>query len=519
MTDLNHSQNLAMQQHAGCFHVPFLLPVLVAVVGVLVACPSQAQFTYTTNNGTVTITGYTGTDANVVIPTTIDGLPVTSIGYEALDAISLTSVTIPNSVTNIGDGAFSYCSSLTTIAVDLANQNYSSIGGVLFDKDQKTLIRYPSAKDGASYTIPNSVTGIGDSAFFFTSLTSITIPNSVTSIGGAAFSQCNGLTNVTIPSSVTNIGILAFGDASLTAITVDSANRNYSSIGGVLFDKSQKTLIQYPAANSGASYTIPDSVTNIGDSAFGGCYSLTSVTIPNSVTSIGDSAFSGSGLTSVTIGKSVTSIGNYAFVGDHSLTSVTIPNSVTSVGDSAFDDCGSLTNVTIGNSVTSIGDGAFFNCSSLANVTIPNGVTGIGDDAFAGCFSLTSVYFQGNAPSLGAFVFGGFPWSIQYPMDNATAYYLPGTTGWSMNFGGIPTALWSLPYPMVLNSSLGVRSNQFGLTVSWATNATVVVEATGDLSNRKWSALTTNALSGGTFYFTDPQWTKYPSRFYRVRSQ
>jgi hypothetical protein len=474
MTDLNHSQNLAMQQHAGCFHVPFLLPVLVAVVGVLVACPSQAQFTYTTNNGTVTITGYTGTDANVVIPTTIDGLPVTSIGYEALDAISLTSVTIPNSVTNIGDGAFSYCSSLTTIAVDLANQNYSSIGGVLFDKDQKTLIRYPSAKDGASYTIPNSVTGIGDSAFFFTSLTSITIPNSVTSIGGAAFSQCNGLTNVTIPSSVTNIGILAFGDASLTAITVDSANRNYSSIGGVLFDKSQKTLIQYPAANSGASYTIPDSVTNIGDSAFGGCYSLTSVTIPNSVTS---------------------------------------------VGDSAFDDCGSLTNVTIGNSVTSIGDGAFFNCSSLANVTIPNGVTGIGDDAFAGCFSLTSVYFQGNAPSLGAFVFGGFPWSIQYPMDNATAYYLPGTTGWSMNFGGIPTALWSLPYPMVLNSSLGVRSNQFGFIVSWATNLNVVVEAATDLANPIWSAVQTNTLTSGSFYFSDPQWENYPSRFYRVRSQ
>jgi hypothetical protein len=103
--------------------------------------------------------------------------------------------------------------------------------------------------------------------------------------------------------------------------------------------------------------------------------------------------------------------------------------------------------------------------------------------------------------------------------SNAAAYYLPGTTGWGSTFGGIPTALWSLSYPMILNSSLGVQSNQSDFTVSWATNLNVVVEAATDLSNPFWSPLTTNALSGGTFYFTDPQWTNYPSRFYRVRSQ
>jgi hypothetical protein len=103
--------------------------------------------------------------------------------------------------------------------------------------------------------------------------------------------------------------------------------------------------------------------------------------------------------------------------------------------------------------------------------------------------------------------------------SNVTAYYLPGTTGWSTNFGGAPTALWTLPYPVVLSGSMGVQTNNFGFTVSWATNASMVVEASSDLKNPKWSPMTTNPLNNGVVNFTDPQWTKYPSRFYRVRSQ
>jgi hypothetical protein len=371
------------------------------------------------------------------------------------DCTRLTNFTIPNSITSIGDYTFYQCATLTSV------------------------------------TIPNSVTNIGDFAISdCTSLTSVTIPNSVTSIGYGAFSG-SSLTNVTIPDSVTTIGGFPFiGCWNLDAISVDSSNQNYGSIGGVLFDKRQTTLIQYPDAKA-ASYTIPNTVTTIGDHAFSDCTSLTSVSIPNSVTVIGNGAF-----------ELCTN-----------LPSIMIPDSVTSIGNGAFSDCTSLTGVTIPNSVISIGGRAFYRCTSLSNVTIPNSVTSIGGAAFALCTNLTGVYFQGNAPTLEE----GFVFENDY---HATAYYLPGITGWSTNYGGVPGALWTLPYPLILNKArgFGVQSNGFSFTVSWATNLSVVVEASSTLSNPIWSPLTTNNLVGGSFYFTDPQWTKYPSRFYRVRS-
>jgi hypothetical protein len=100
--------------------------------------------------------------------------------------------------------------------------------------------------------------------------------------------------------------------------------------------------------------------------------------------------------------------------------------------------------------------------------------------------------------------------------SHAVAYYLPGTTGWGSAFGGIPTALWSLPYPLILGNSLDVRSNQFSFTVSWATNLDVVVEASTNPASSFWQPIQTNTLIGGTSYFSDPQWTNYPSRFYRI---
>ena len=265
------------------------------------------------------------------------GNSVTTIGdYIFKNCDNLTSITIPSSVTSIGGSAFYYCSSFTEINVDEHNPNYSSVDGVLFNKDQTTLICYPTGKAETTYTIPSSVTSIGDSAFYKCSnLTSIEIPDSVTSIGQLAFYYCTSLTDITIPDGVPSIGRSAFYYC--TRLT---------------------------------SINIPSSVTSIGESAFYYCSSLTSITIPNGVTSLGKEAFrSCDNLTSITIPSSVTSIGESAFYYCSSLTSVTISNGVRVIGKSAFKSCGKLTDITIPSSVTGIGDYAFFSCSSLSNIT------------------------------------------------------------------------------------------------------------------------------------------------------
>jgi hypothetical protein len=213
-------------------------------------------------------------------------------------------------------------------------------------------------------------------------------------------------------------------------------------------------------------------------------------------------------------GLTVTTIGQAAFDYCTSLTSVTIGNSVTNIVEFAFSQCYSLTNVTIGNSVISIGEGVFWNCTNLTSVTIPASVTSIGDAAFFICYSLTGVYFQGNSPS---------PTNdgSVFLQDPATVYYLPGTTGWGAMFDGLPTAPWFLPNPVILNEepSFGAGANGFGFTISWATNASIVVEAATNLANPVWIPVSINTLTGGTNYFSDPQWTNHPSRFYRLRSQ
>ena len=315
---------------------------------------------------------------------------------------NLTSVTIPGSVTSIGNYAFSWCTGLTSIEIP---NSVTSIGGSAFY----------GCTGLTSVTIGNSVTSIGDGAFYYcTGLTSVTIPNNVTSIGESAFYGCWSLTSVTIGNSVTSIGDGAFYYCTgLTSVIWNAKNcadfaSNNTPFYANYYDQEMHYDISFDLRPQITSFTFGNEVEYIPANLCNGMSNLTSVTIPNSVTSIGEYAFSNcSGLTSVTIGNSVTSIGSYAFCDCSGLTSVTIGNSVTSIGSYAFCDCSGLTSVTIGNSVTSIGNSAFSRCTGLTSIDIPNSVTSIGGSAFYGCTGLTSVTIGNSVTGIGREAFDG----------------------------------------------------------------------------------------------------------------
>lgn len=458
----------------------------------------RAQYAFTTNNGALTITGYSGSESHLSLPGYVYGLPVTGIGPAAFaGADTLMTVSIPRTITSIAPGAFSFCGLLTSFTVDALNPAYSGIGGVLFNnnKTRPTLIQYPAGRAGG-YIVPQAVFRIESGAFAgATGLTAVQMTNGITQIGAGAFESCTSLTRVSIPDSVLHLGDWAFANCGSLTNAVLSPAKN---IGAATF----------LSCSNLASIVIPSAVTNVGGSAFWGCAKLQSVTLTNGLTGIDADAFawctslgrvalpqtvsnlgqgafySCTGLTNVALGAGLTNIGEHAFAGCTGLKDINIPKSVTTIGAGAFAGCSGLAGVTMTNGVTSIGRetfawctsltglaipetvkgiaaGTFYSCTnlvsvripigmtriesdafawctSLQTVTVPKAVTTLGDRAFAGCMGLISAYFQGPPPRLeGPSVFAG--------AVESTVYYIQGTAGWGPTYGGRPTAIWS-PY-------------------------------------------------------------------------
>jgi len=320
------------------------------------------------------------------------------------------------------------------------------------------LLTSSAAEAQLSYTVTpnNTVTITGYTGGWPMSQTGVIIPATtnglpVTSIGDGAFSGYEGLPSVTIPAGVTNIGLGAFGICS--------------------------NLV---------SVTIPDGVLSIGDGAFENCVQLPNISIPGSVNYLGVSAFSRCyHLTNLTIGDGVPCISSNAFYFCHGLHSIVIPASVTNIGDSAFSEC-DMTNIVILGSDISIGSLGFYDSDRLAGV-----------------------YFAGNAPVADVSVFSIFPG----PSYVATIYYLPGSTGWSPTFAGVPATSWN-PAIKASGPDFGLQGGQFGFDITGNAGLTVMIQACTNLANPVWTPLQTATLTGGVYHFSEPFQPNAPARYY-----
>ncbi|NDC64485.1 MAG: leucine-rich repeat domain-containing protein, partial [Planctomycetia bacterium] len=411
--------------------------------------PLSDFLTVETNDTGLTITGYNGPGGVLQIPAAIDGTPVTAIGYAAFFSNrTIERIILPASVTSIGNQAFEDMTKLDAIDVDAASPRFSSIDGVLFDKAQATLLRFPGNR--ASYTVPDGVTGIADGAFRYTyglqtivvsegvvsigvqafgdchELTSVTLPDSLTSIGFWAFANCWSLTAMTIPANVSMIGtqdefISAFpGCMKLTTLVVAPGNTSFVAVDGVLYDASLTTLMQVPGGKAGP-LTLPSTVNGITHGAFDGCLWLTAITVEEGNTSY-------AGVDGVLFNAAATELVRYpaARAGSY-----TVPAGVIRISQNAFEGASQLDAIVLPDGLVEIEGFVFGGCWSLRSVTIPASVSKIGDNAFSGC-GVTAFYFLGD-PTATTALFPSFETSRL-----ATVYYPRGNGNWSSEFAGLP---------------------------------------------------------------------------------
>jgi hypothetical protein len=326
----------------------------------------------------------------------------------------------------------------------------------------------------------------------------------VVQIARDAFAAKSTITSIAVPASITNIGLSAFASSGLTNISVDPGNQGYSSFSGVLFDKPQAMLVEFPAG-AGGTYIVPQSVISVADQAFSSCTLLTNIVLPPTLHWIGSNAFSNcTGLTSVNIPDGVESIPYGAFANCSALTRVVIPASVANIGPYAFTFCG-LTEIDIPEGTVSIDTASFANATKLTRVRVSKTVESVGTYAFVSCTNLTEIYFEGDCPSLGAEPFGNTP--------KLTVYYSADATGWTSTFGTRPAVMWNATISRVTLSN----DTQVILTITGAAGLSFVVQKSRDLQNSNWSSIHTNRTSDIPIDVSDTETLSAPA-FYRLRS-
>ena len=452
----------------------------------------------------------------VVIPETIEvgtkgEYPVVRIMSESFSGCRSSEIKIPSGVLKIENNAFTDCPNLEKITVDSNNSRYANNNqdGIIYDKDVKELICYPTGKKDTSFTIPDGIETLRSNAFEGNyNLKEVILSKSVKEVTGATFEGTR-----------------------LIDIKVDEANENYSNYNndGALYNKDISKIIVYPRGKEETTFTIPNSVTTIGYEAFVNCNKMIEIIIPKGVTTLEDKAFYGSGLENISIPESVTTIGKRVFGNCDKLTEVTIPGSIKTIGDEAFWFCNGLKKVIISKGVEVIGEGAFYNCDALTDVMIPGSVTTIGEEAFTNCTGLTEITIPEGVTTIKKRAFGCcnglteivIPETVTTIEDSAFAVsyklnkiFIPNSvtsigvnigineliTGNTVKSAGIVTRTNSTAHQYAIDNNLTVELDDTSPTIQSitystkeATNKNVKVTITADepiktsiLDNRDW---------------------------------
>ena len=369
--------------------------------------------------------------SEVVVPGTIDGYCVESVGDGAFSSVwSIHEITLPESVVALEGNPFYGLHGLRKINLPPDHPTHAVIDNVLFNKQENSLICYPSGLSEMYYTVPDGISTIGAGAFYGCgNLMEITLPDSVTKIEEYAFYECEGLTKMILPDKLESIGNQAFsycenlkeisiprsdvfidgnpieGCGQLEKLYISPEHPTLSVIDDVLFDKNKKKLICCFGSFEREVYAIPDGILSIGDAAFADLENISEIKMPDSVVSIGNEAFANCGLTEIALPEGLESIGDQAFYGCHNLTDITIPDSTGHIGEGAFMFLSGLTQITLPRGMEAIENSMFSNCHSLREIVLPDSVKEIEEYSFGSCISLSKVMLPDGLESIGLYAF------------------------------------------------------------------------------------------------------------------